>query len=127
MRPPTLLVLLILAVGMPSCSPDVERRHLEIMEIHDEVMPMIADMSRLRRQLEAGLEQRDSTGALQVREVTRELLQAERAMWDWMAQYRKPEKGDAEAIRYLEEQREAIQQVSDAMKSSFARAQEIQE
>lgn len=125
MRHLPLLILLSGVVGLCSCGRDIESRHLEVMEIHDEVMPMIADMSRKRRELEASLPQRDSADAEAVREITRALMQAERGMWDWMAQYRKPNAGDPDALPYQEEQRQKIRQVSDDMKSSYQRAQQI--
>jgi hypothetical protein len=62
-----------------------------------------------------------------VREVTRDLMKAERAMWDWMAQYRKPDSKNPDALMYLEEQRQKIQLVSDDMKSSYQRALQITE
>ena len=95
------------------------------MEIHDEVMPMISDMVKIRKDLAQTLGESDSTRQVQVKQCIRDLQTAEKGMWDWMAEYKKPTTYDGDSPAYLSDQKQAIQVVSDAMKSSYEQAQKI--
>lgn len=120
MRLPDAFTLsLLLTLCLSACSPnkEVEERHLKIMVIHDEVMPMMPELRRLEKRL------MDSIAIDSVRHsacipIALELKQAQDMMWDWMNLYKKPESGGPETMTYLEEQEKAIRKVSSQMTAS---------
>jgi hypothetical protein len=124
----TMYVFLVVScLTLVSCGNDIafEREATEVMAIHDEVMPMMSDMVKLRRQLDEEMKGRDSSEQIAFQMAVRQLVIAEKGMWDWMATYSKPEKADEGAMQYLAEQKKAIQAVSDAMRQSYAHGQEL--
>lgn len=130
MKNTILLILAGLFLGLIACGGDTvsfEQEATEVMAIHDEVMPMMSDMVKMRRQLEEVMADRDSTEHPQFQAAVRQLVIAEKGMWDWMAAYKKPEKVSPEAMQYLADQKVAIQQVSDAMKQAYARGEQLLE
>jgi len=122
-----LLPALLLTVFFSGCQSDknLEKEHLAIMEIHDEVMPMISDMVKIRKDLAQTLGESDSIRQIQVKQCIRDLQTAEKGMWDWMAEYKKPATYDGDSPAYLSDQKQAIQAVSDAMKSSYEQAEKL--
>lgn len=122
-----LLPALLMAGLFISCQSEgnLEKEHLAIMEIHDEVMPMISDMVKIRKELANTLEESDSTRQVQIKQCIRDLQTAEKEMWDWMAVYQKPTTYDGDTPAYLSDQKQSIQAVSDAMKSSYEQAQKL--
>lgn len=122
-----LLPALMLSGLFSGCQSEnnLEKEHLAIMEIHDEVMPMISDMVKIRKDLAQTLGESDSIRQVQVKQCIRDLQTAEKEMWDWMAAYQKPTTYDGDTPTYLSDQKQAIQAVSDAMKSSYEQAQKL--
>lgn len=118
----------LLVTGLFSgCQSDrnLEKEHLAIMEIHDEVMPMISDMVKIRKDLAQTLGESDSTRQEQLKQCIRDLQTAEKGMWDWMAAYQKPTTYEGASPTYMSDQKQAIQAVSDAMKSSYEHAEKL--
>lgn len=118
-------VTAVWSIACDRSASDIDQMDREIMKIHDEVMPMISDMVKVRRSLESRISDQDSTTQMACKNAIASLKEAEKGMWDWMAQYRKPKAGDAEAAAYLASQKAAIQSVSDAMKSAFTNGQNL--
>jgi hypothetical protein len=88
-------------------------QYLEVMEIHDAVMPEMANIHRIKRELKAI--QKDHTDASQfITENIKALDYADEAMMGWMAEFKMPE-NDAEKAAYLEKEKQKIQAVSDEM------------
>ncbi len=93
------------------------------MALHDDVMPMMADLNRARRTLADGLGQRDSVEAHEVRRAINMIKAAEDGMWEWMAGYQKPDQWDDSTRQYMENQKVAVDKVNRDMKSSWENAQ----
>ena len=88
-------------------------QYLEVMEIHDAVMPEMANIHRIKRELKAL--QKDHTDASQyIKENIKSLDNADEAMMGWMAEFKMPE-NEAERAVYLEKEKQRIQAVSDEM------------
>ena len=92
----------------------VEKLHDEIMVVHDEVMPEMSTIHKLKR----------TVGRSDLNESLQDSLEtmletASEAMMEWMAQYDKPSSGDSLQLLYLEDQLVKIKQVSEQMKSSI--------
>ena len=118
---------ILFLLGFTSCSggKDIEAMDREILVLHDEVMPLMVDMKKKRTLLEEKSMGIDSTQMATFRDAIRDLKIAEDGMWDWMNQYKKPEIPSDEALKYLENQKETIQQVSESMKKSLSHAEDL--
>lgn len=119
------LVLILPLVLLQCHNPqsELDQKHLEIMALHDDVMPMMADLNRARRTLADGLGQRDSVEAHEVRRAINMIKAAEDGMWEWMAGYQKPDQWDDSTRQYMENQKVAVDKVNRDMKSSWENAQ----
>ena len=118
------LMSLFLISVMGSCkeaSPqqlEINTMHDEVMVIHDAVMPKMRDIYKLRKELKK--EEENSTTTTLIKN----LENADDAMMDWMAQYKKPGTSDENYQKYLNEQKASISVVRDEMLSAIQEAQE---
>lgn len=108
----------------------------EVMEIHDEVMPKMAEVNRLSRELDDYYEANKETISDeldgQIELVQRELEKADDGMMGWMANYKQPEalreeKTHEEIMTYLNEQKELISDVAEQINSSIEEAKKLKE
>lgn len=119
------LPLMLLFTAACQTTFDLETEAARVMAIHDEVMPLMSEMARQRRVLDGLTEGMDSVQAIPYQTAIRQLRAAEDGMWDWMAEYRKPEKATPESQAYLNEQGQKIQAVSDAMRTALSEAKAL--
>lgn len=99
----------------------------EVMKIHDDVMPKVADISRLSLQLKKEKKSiPDSVSVESYDDIISELDGAEKAMYDWMRDFKLPE-NDSEKSGYLEKEKVAIEKVRDRMLESITRANKFLE
>lgn len=98
----------------------------EVMAIHDEVMPKMDDMMRLKSQLQAKLEQKETTQeeALALRSAIKELEQADEAMMQWMRNFKPQDhvNDHQKVIAYYQEQKKYIKEVKDKMLAAIENA-----
>ncbi len=90
----------------------------EIMKVHDEVMPKMGDINRMKRQLSAYKDEvPDDNAAMKDSLINAILLLAktEDNMNDWMAGYKypNPEMKHDDIIKYLKGQQDTIKQIND--------------
>jgi len=114
------LVFVTLLVHCKSEDPiqiKINQKHKEIMSIHDEVMPKMKDIYSLKKQLKK-VEDKD-----QVVDLLSALENADDAMMDWMAQYKKPKKDVINYESYLADQQKAVTKVREEMLSAISQAQ----
>lgn len=102
--------------------------HEEVMAVHDKVMPKMAELNRLKRDLKSYEETvPDENVALKDSVINAILLlsKSEDLMNDWMANYKypNPDIKHEEVIKYLKSQKDSINTVSDNMFMSIAIAQ----
>jgi hypothetical protein len=105
----------------------------EMMKVHDEVMPKMADMNRVARTLRPYLEEgklEDKRQQEAVNRAIRQLETADDAMMDWMAEVKQlkalREEMEHEAImEYLQQEQNAIAKVRDDMLNSLENGQEL--
>jgi len=96
------------------------------MEVHDEVMPKMKDMYRLKKQLKKKAKTdipQDIADKIKVANET--LERADDAMMDWMADYDKPKEGAEGAMTYLKDQMTKIEIVKEEMLSAIENAQNL--
>ncbi len=90
----------------------------EIMKVHDEVMPKMGDINRMKRQLSAYKDEvPDDNAAIKDSLINAILLLAktEDNMNDWMAGYKypNPEMKHDDIMKYLKGQQDTIKQIND--------------
>ncbi|MBL7815110.1 MAG: hypothetical protein JNL70_08870 [Saprospiraceae bacterium] len=90
----------------------------EIMKIHDEVMPKMGDLNRMKRQLSAYKDEvPDDNAAMKDSLINAILLLAktEDNMNDWMANYKypNPDLKHDEMLKYLKGQQDTIKQINN--------------
>ncbi|XWW44650.1 viral A-type inclusion protein [Fibrella sp. USSR17] len=125
-------------MAMTEAVTPVDKAQKEVLALHDEVMPRIDDIMKLKKELNGKLTALDSMRGTptetvrideqkaQVRQLVRHLIEADRLMMDWMDQY----KGDtlkklpeADALRYLAEQKQLINNAKAKIDQSIAQSQ----
>jgi hypothetical protein len=106
----------------------------EMMEIHDEVMPKMSEISRIRRELKAEMEALDSTQTEQMAAIDSTIARLDRAdiaMMNWMGDLQQlPElrqNNDHEQIMaYIEEERGKIAAVRMDMLNAIEQGKQMQ-
>lgn len=128
---------LILSLAIVSCGDGgkAEREALrdEVIAIHDEVMPKMGDLRKVRKSLEAMADTlaTDSLNLADVEEMrvlAKEIEDANESMMAWMRQFEPGIMEDGtphgEVMAYLKEQKEAIDKVKKDMLESLSKGQE---
>jgi hypothetical protein len=128
-----LVVLLsVLSICLFSCgnseTEKQEKLHLEIMAVHDEVMPKQAELNRLKRQLKSYKDVvSDENADLKDSLINGILLlsKSEDMMTDWMSSYDYPNDSlkSELMIKYLTGQKDSINLISENFKMSITIAQ----
>lgn len=113
----------------------IDQTFKEVMAIHDEVMPRMGDINRIRRTLKNALEEKqDSVGTAEVTRVQQAILQLEEAdslMMEWMAAFNpgyaqaKTAQDSVAVLNFLEKERVRITTVRDRMLESINYGNEI--
>jgi hypothetical protein len=128
-----LVVLLsVLLICLFSCSDSDtvkhEKLHLEIMAVHDEVMPKQADLNRLKRQLKSYKDVvSDENADLKDSLINGILLlsKSEDMMTDWMANYNYPNDTLKSELmfKYLTAKKDSIKMIGENFNMSMTIAQ----
>jgi hypothetical protein len=119
--------LLLLAV---SCGPNaIHNLEQELLAVHDEVMPEMERMKAQRRKL-ISRDYASTQDSLKGYLIAQSLHESDSLMWAWMLQYVPVDRlrdslNQDQLVDYLKTQRAMIGRVSDQMKSSMRRAEEI--
>ncbi|QDH81441.1 hypothetical protein FKX85_00040 [Echinicola soli] len=130
------MVILILVAGiLASCNghqKEVEKLKGEVLEIHDEVMPLMGKIKEEQKQLMTAsgkLMAADSAAnkatANEMREVAKNLGDAYEGMFVWMRQYKVDFEGmeEEQVIAYLEEQKKKVGKVNDDITNALEEAE----
>lgn len=111
-------------------STKVEDLHNEVMEIHDEFMPKMDEIRSLEQELDqlakekSEKDERDDVEIAELEQIKKQLEMADERMMDWMHNFKKPE-GDMpkkEVVRYLEKQKELMEEVGKGMNKAISKA-----
>lgn len=141
----TLAFLLIGSILLSSCNSDsdtVKKTENEVFAVHDEVMPKIGDIMKLKKQLNQRITAIDSlkaTGSAatalrsdEEREQAKRLLQdltiADSLMMGWMSNYNSDtlaKLSSDEAMTYLADQKDQINDVKTKVNSSIEQARQF--
>ena len=123
-----LIIFCLVTFSCNNLEYQIEKAHLEVMEVHDEVMPKQSTISAAQLSIKKWLDVQDSTQIVppEISTLLTQLADAEEAMWSWMNQYSKPKKSNTdEAIAYLEKQKASIEKVRDQMLNSLTRYEDV--
>lgn len=121
--------LLLICSLLMSCKNDNKELHKklndEVMAVHDEIMPKMAEINRLKRQLNAyKATVSDDNVALKDSLINTILLlsESEDLMNDWMKNFKFPDESmkHEDVVTYLTNQKDSIKQVGDIMYKSMA-------
>jgi len=110
-----LLFILAFACTDPKLA-EVERMTDEVIDLHDQMMPLMDDMYKTRMSLQKAAEQ-DTLKREKMTETIGQLTIAEEAMMNWMRNFNPTFRGAThdETLTYLNGQKITMQQVADQM------------
>ena len=125
--------ILLLTIIVVACGPDrtaiQKEKHEEVMAVHDEVMPKMGTIEKLKKQFQSradSLLQVDSTADVsEYLEMARQLEEANESMMVWMRAYDRPDENTSheDALKFYEAEMEKVMEVRDKMLNSIERAQ----
>lgn len=100
----------ILLVSCTSKEKDIEKLKSETIAIHDEVMPKMDDIMKLKKALKAKKDTSEDVKPNQVQDLILALEEADEAMMNWMRNYdpRMEAMSDEEKIAYLKRQKNLL-------------------
>ena len=127
-----IFILCLLASMMFTCSDkkseskqdelSVQELRVEVMRVHDEVMPLMSEIERLTDKLESI--EASSIDSLEKEIMIKDLAEASDAMWDWMHKYEDASKEETEEEKrmHYQDELQKIERVAIQMKSSIENA-----
>jgi len=123
----SVLILAFLFFSCESKQKEVEKLKSETIAIHDEVMPKMDDIMKLKRSLKLKRDTVSAEDKANIQDMIIALEESDEAMMNWMRNYdpRMQDMTDTEKIEYLTQQKAAISEVSEKMKKSIAEAEEF--
>ncbi len=104
--------------GKVNDSVALTTKHEKVMEIHDEVMPEMGPMRKLRKKLK-----KIGSEDPQVAKAINKLLAADEFMMDWMADYKIPEGSDSIKSKYLDGELKKVNELKAAMLEAISNAE----
>ncbi len=123
---------LLLIIGcQPAKTDQVDLKALknEVFDIHDEVMPKMGDLRRVRKELMLkadSLRETDSTKAQFLLAASNQIGAANEGMMVWMRNFNPDSTGTyQEELDYLNQQKKGIIKVRDDMNSSLVEGKKI--
>ena len=119
------LVLMISACVGDGLKRKIEKVEAEVITLHDEVMPLMDPLYKIRKQLQQKAE--TDTSDVQLVEAILNIKSAEEEMMNWMRIYDPNFRGkdDTETLDYLSKQKKSIEQVGINMNEALARGEDL--
>ena len=117
-----LFVALLMACG-PGKQSEIKEIKNQAIEIHDEVMPLMGDLRRVRKDLMLmadSIVTSDSLKASTLSELATDIADANEGMMQWMRSFEPEFEGtDEEVIQYFKDQKSSIEKVKEDMLESL--------
>lgn len=117
------IILLLSILLLTSCkkefaSPEIQKAYESVMEVHDEVMPEITTIQKLKRQIK-----KQDAKDKEAMDLIKQLENADDGMMDWMSDFKLDQKATKEQqLVYLNSEQTKIDKVSYDMKNSIENA-----
>ena len=120
------LLIPFLIISCELKDKEIEKLKSETIAIHDEVMPKMDNIMKLKTSLKTELDSLSNEDSTNVQGLIISLENADKAMMNWMRNYdpQMKDMSDDEKIEYLKNQKSSIQEVSELMKSSISEAED---
>jgi hypothetical protein len=128
---PIFLVLFVLIAGCNS-KKDNQALYDEVMKVHDEVMPKMNDIYKLKEELKKEIADAPEMVEEKRKAIETAILQLDAAseeMMDWMRNFNPlPDSlGEENARKYLEEQKAKVDKVKEDMLQAIDKAKSLNE
>ena len=122
----SLMLIPFLIISCELKDKEIEKLKSETIAIHDEVMPKMDNIMKLKTSLKTELDSLSNEDSTNVQGLIISLENADKAMMNWMRNYdpQMKDMSDDEKIEYLKNQKSSIQEVSELMKSSISEAED---
>jgi len=122
-------LLLFLVVACTNQKAQIEQLEAEVIKIHDDVMPKSIEINRTQRALKVFLKDSTTTKENQgvIRDQIKLLDEADKAMSDWMVNYKAPLAEDSfeQTMTKLNEEKQKITKVKDMMLGSLESGEKL--
>ena len=116
------ILWLLLAIGFITGCKEKSALEVEVIAIHDEVMPKMGDMYKARKKLRTIMkETKDESEKSIIIKLINDLENADEGMMTWMHEWKVPDE-DPEKTNYLLQEKEKITKVKIDMLSSLENA-----
>ena len=128
------LILLLAAACGGSQENNTDTLLDEVMAVHDEIMPKLSDMSKLRKQLKGQIDElvsQDSVGNMeliqQFQQGIEELDNSHEGMMNWMREFDNDFEGQTteQILKYLNDQKGRIEEVGVKTNRAIKQAQDL--
>ncbi|WP_296618535.1 hypothetical protein [Marivirga sp.] len=121
----SLMLFAFLMISCESKEKEIEKLKSETIAVHDEVMPKMDDIMKLKKSLRAKEDSVSSHDSTKIKGLILSLEKSDKVMMNWMRNYDPQMEGmsDEEKIEYLKQQKSSIQEVSEQMRSSISEAE----
>ncbi len=125
---PLLLITLLFSCGSNK-QDEIKEMKDQVIEIHDEVMPRMGELNKVRKDLLLQADsfiETDSVKAISFTKAVANIEGSEKSMRNWMLNFELEYEGtDEEIIHYLKDQKKAILQVQEEMNGSIEKGKAI--
>lgn len=122
-----LVGVVLFAFSCQQSSSPSDQLYDEVMYIHDEVMPKVHNVHKLSKQLKEKMEAEglEEVQKAQIKSTLDQLDAADKAMWDWMNAFERPDAslGEEKVMALLKAEKEKISKVSEMILSSITAAE----
>ncbi len=125
----TPLVILATSCGQKKTEEDANKvMYNQVMDIHDEVMPSMDELYRLKKQLTEKIENSPDLVEEKRQEIEQTILlidSASKSMMRWMREFKPEDYKEGELAKYLESELKQVQSVKDAMMDALEKGRKI--
>ncbi|MBX2946478.1 MAG: hypothetical protein KF725_11655 [Cyclobacteriaceae bacterium] len=128
-----LILVASLFILSTSCSPKKTEEdtnkvlYNQVMDIHDEVMPSMDELYKLKKQLTEKIENSPDLVEEKRQEIEQTILlidSASKGMMRWMREFKPEEYKEVELTKYLESEMKRVQTVKETMQDALVQGRE---
>ncbi len=124
----TSFIIFITSCGQKKAEEDANKiLYNQVMDIHDEVMPSMDELYRLKKQLTEKIENSPDLVEEKRQEIEQTILvidSASKSMMRWMREFRPEEYKEVELTKYLESEMKRVQTVKEIMQDALVQGRE---
>ena len=132
---PILLIAFAIVTGCGEKKEDAQKALLDkVMEVHDEVMPLMNDIMKYKKELNAKIDELANSAKedkeakiAELKKAVEDLENSHEGMLDWMRQFNSNFEGkvEEEVMSYLNDQMSKIESVGKETNAALKKAEEL--